>query len=424
MLPSDITITRLETKLATLSWRRNQLLEDFISELDNIYDELRSCGAEVFDPRMKIALLRALRGRLAHIKHAFFSQPHFSYLATCDSLKGHIGLSESLEEPSVHFVKTGPTQKYQHFGKKFCNLCKKTGHSAENCFKAMTPAQLAEKERLWKCQVCFELGHFNGKCHSEDSSEESEEPRTLMVSISNPKKANKSVQTSWIIDSGCTNHMCSSAHFLRPRSITSFSAGRKDYLANGESSPITHEGYADLQLLLPGRKVKKAQLARVLVVPGLLKNLISVSALLDNGVDVHFDGRAKKCYLKDGTVPFGEATLQDGLWELSQQSYSPTSSSTVCYASAVSARSTPSDADKKDGQKTSVHYVSVHPMAAKLNFADKVVATCQAFIGPLHPVDKSRFTRAKKIVRPSEISTSTFAGNRSASSQGPRFFNC
>lgn len=87
----------------------------FFFELDNIFDELISCGAEVNNVTMRIALLKAIPVKLNHITHVLYSQPHLSYLATCDSLKGHMELFDSLEESSVHLVKTGPTQKYHNF---------------------------------------------------------------------------------------------------------------------------------------------------------------------------------------------------------------------------------------------------------------------------------------------------------------------
>ena len=244
-----------------------------------------------------------------------------------------------------------------------------------------------------------------------------------MVSTSSPKKSFKSVQTCWIIDLGCTHHMCTSMDFLRPGSIKAIPFGKNVYLANGKTSRITHEGYVDLQLSVPGRKVTKSQLAGVLVISGLLKNIISVFALLDKGVDVHFDGRAKMCYLKDGLVLLARphCRMDRVNFPNSLTSHPPFTLCLSCKRT-FTFRWRGQHSIWAEGEPALLIYP--HPMAAKLNFADMVVATCQAFMGPFRPVYTSRFTGVKKIVRPSQHTTSTFVGNQSPSSQGPSFFKC
>ena len=69
LLPSEVTIARLETELSTLTWKEGTNLDVFISEIDNIADQLRGCGQTVSDSKLRVTLLKGLPDTLSSVKH-------------------------------------------------------------------------------------------------------------------------------------------------------------------------------------------------------------------------------------------------------------------------------------------------------------------------------------------------------------------
>ena len=97
MMASEVNVARLESELMAVKWKRNTKLDAFIQQVDRIGDQLRSCGQEVPDSKLRMALLKGLPDRLENIKHILLDKGETSYVKMCDSLRAHVGLSMSTE---------------------------------------------------------------------------------------------------------------------------------------------------------------------------------------------------------------------------------------------------------------------------------------------------------------------------------------
>ena len=108
--------------------------------------------------------------------------------------------------------------------------------------------------------------------------------------------------------------MCNSKGQLR--SLRRSRNCRKVILGNSTSSKVSQVGTTDLELEVSGGRKSQVTLEEVLLVPDLRTNLLSVTCLMEDSTDLHFDSKDNVCKLvKEGEV-IGEAHRHNNLWEL------------------------------------------------------------------------------------------------------------
>lgn len=143
------------------------------------------------------------------------------------------------------------------------------------------------KPYLGKCQLCHVQGHSAKRCPQfqslqpmvnqfQNNSFRPWQPRANMV-VASPYTAN-----NWVVDSGATHHITSDLNNL---SLHQAYNGEDDVMiADGSSLQITHTG----STLLPSQ-TRALKLNRVLCVPNINKNLVSVYRLCNaNKVSMEF----------------------------------------------------------------------------------------------------------------------------------------
>jgi transposase InsO family protein len=163
-----------------------------------------------------------------------------------------------------------------------CPHCKKTNHLQKKCW--------------WRpdarCHRCGQLGHMERVCKSQQQQEEvkvaedlSQEEQLFAVTC----YAAHSSAESWLIDSGCTNHMTYDRELFRELDETIFSKvkiGNGAYIEVKGRGTVAIEGHTGLKLIHD-----------VLYVPEINQNLLSVPQLLEKGYKVLFED--KNCMIKD-----------------------------------------------------------------------------------------------------------------------------
>ncbi|CAL1393647.1 unnamed protein product [Linum trigynum] len=98
-------------------------------------------------------------------------------------------------------------------------------------------------------------------------------------------------ENDWIVDSGCSNHMTGDEQKLL--NVSEYKGGRVVVTANNSKLPITHIGET---LITPRFGDQQVELSNVYHVPGMRKNLMSVSQLTASGNYVVFGPRDVKVY--------------------------------------------------------------------------------------------------------------------------------
>ncbi|CAJ2637049.1 unnamed protein product [Trifolium pratense] len=143
-----------------------------------------------------------------------------------------------------------------------------------------------------RCHRCGQLGHIERICKSQQQQEEvkvaedlSQEEQLFAVSC----YATHSSTESWLIDSGCTNHMTYDRELFRELDEAVFSKvkiGNGAYIEVKGRGTVAIEGHTGLKLI-----------SEVLYVPEINQNLLSVPQLLEKGYKVLFED--KNCMIKD-----------------------------------------------------------------------------------------------------------------------------
>ena len=337
---SEVNVARLEDELHNLKWSRNTTLENYIESIDKIADQLRGCGHEVPDSRLRICLLRGLPDRLDSVKHILLQMGSMSYTSLCDHLRSHVGLANFGEGSSRNSSKAylgtsesndvGQPKKTQEKGKKKCGYCKKNGHSESDCRKkAADNKDDKSKNKDGKqgkditCYKCQKKGHMAKDCPDRDDQKDESKATTMLAILKRPALYRtgaymakvEDITEHWIVDSGATQHMCNKLESFDDS--TTRQCGKRVHLGDSKTLPVSLIGNISLDMILPKGETHRVNLQEVLGVPGLAKNLRAVSACAVNGVDIHFESSEGICRILKNKRTIGLAYLhEDGLWIL------------------------------------------------------------------------------------------------------------
>ena len=343
MHSSETNIAKLEDDLHNVKWKRNTSLESYLQDIDRIVDSLRGCGQDVPESRLRQTLLHGLPSRLENIKHILLSLGPKPYYVLCDHLRSHIGLSAA-DDPKA-FIGEGPSEKPAATtekkkqkpkaqakegsgsagNKKSCTFCKLDGHTTDACRK--------KKKAEVVCHTCKQKGHYASECKSKEEAREEESDATMMVRYIEPEPSTKALSVrqvtgrtpaallvnaegkdEWIVDSGATKHMSNAIRTFNKDSERYVK--QEVYLGDSSSVPVTTRGDITLRFNLEGGKSNLVTMKDVLGVPGLSKNLISVSACMKNGYSVLFDHNFHHCRIFNEKRTWGLAQEKGGLWVL------------------------------------------------------------------------------------------------------------
>ena len=148
-----------------------------------------------------------------------------------------------------------------------CHYCKKPGHFKKDCWK-FAQAQSSGKH---KNQV-------------RQFKKEHQSPQDAML-ISNALVAKS--KNDWIVDSGATSHMCNNRSMFTE--LSQPGPSDKVTLGDGSALDVTGVGTVVMDMLLNDGSRRGCALMKVLYVPELAYNLVSVLRAAEAGKSVYFD---------------------------------------------------------------------------------------------------------------------------------------
>ena len=91
----------------------------------------------------------------------------------------------------------------------------------------------------------------------------------------------------WIVDSGATSHMCNDQSMLTE--LKQLDKNQEVTLGDGSTLNVTGEGTVDMNMVLKEGITRECTLKKVLYVPKLAYNLVSVPRAVDAKKTVHFN---------------------------------------------------------------------------------------------------------------------------------------
>ena len=163
---------------------------------------------------------------------------------------------------------------------KRCFYCGKHGHQLKECYKRQADER---KGKQRKHQGCF----------AGEEEDHSHDLRLFTVdcALSTSKGDEDDI---WYVDSRASSHMTGKKNCFE--FLEESACGSKIYL--GDDSGYEIKGYGDIPVKLPSGDIK--HLKNVLYVPGIKKNLISVSMITDQDMQVQFFKNG--CVIKDSQM--------------------------------------------------------------------------------------------------------------------------
>ena len=173
-------------------------------------------------------------------------------------------------------------------------------------------------KKQFPCHFCKKLGHFKKDCKKyarwlEESKKEKpkqrNKPSQEAMLISHALMATS--RREWIVDSGATCHMCNDESMFTE--MKKLGSSEKVTLGDGRPLEVAGEGTVDIEMLLTDGNSRGCALQKVLYVPELAYNLVSVPKATEAGKTVKFyNTSCEFVNSSDETVAF--ATKQGNLY--------------------------------------------------------------------------------------------------------------
>lgn len=168
------------------------------------------------------------------------------------------------------------------------------------------------KRRKGKCWNCGKRGHMKQDCRSQPKnggsggSNAAEAGFCFQMSVDNMSQSGSLPKSHWIIDSGASSHMTGESTLLYD--VRPLKQATVVTTASGTKLTAVEEGKARLPLEGGGW----CTIDRVLLVPGLQRNLVSLNRVSSRGLSAAFSDM--RCVISDGARKLVAQHDQNGLY--------------------------------------------------------------------------------------------------------------
>ncbi|KAK2353501.1 putative mitochondrial protein [Trifolium repens] len=298
-----VKLQALKRQYELLQMKNDESVADYFTRLVTLTNQMKNCGGNLDEQETVEKVLRTLTSKFEHIVVTIEETKDLSEIKIEDlqsTLEAHElkhgERSHGKEDEQALFSKF---KKYQSEKKKWQNKkdSKKSKENAETVPESSSGGGGKQKDKSKKkdkskiqCYNCDKYGHYANECKNpkkkkgQDNEEEakvahdssgSDDETSFMVTIAD-EAADSMV---WYFDSGCSNHMTGNRSIL-----TDFDEclNTKIRLANSDS--IKAEGMGNV--VIQRSNGKKAVIEKVLYVPGMKCNLMSIGQLISKGFKI------------------------------------------------------------------------------------------------------------------------------------------
>ncbi|GAU27372.1 hypothetical protein TSUD_55260 [Trifolium subterraneum] len=304
-----VKLQALKRQFELLEMKSDEAVAEYFTRVETLTNQMKNCGSTLSEEEMVEKVVRTLTHKFDHIVVTIEQTKDLSEIKMEDlqsTLEAHElkhgERNHGKEDEQALFVKF---KKYQDEKKKWQNKkgSKKGKESVEDKPESSKKegGQKTKKDKSTiQCYNCNKHGHYASECKapkkkkSQDTEEEanvaqdgstSEDDVSFMVTITDETTESM----VWYFDTGCSNHMTGNKSIL-----TDFNKrlNKRIKLANGNF--IAAEGMRNV--VIQRSNGKKAVIEKVLYVPGMKCNLMSVGQLLEKCFKAVFEGETLKLF--------------------------------------------------------------------------------------------------------------------------------
>ncbi|KAJ9542762.1 hypothetical protein OSB04_029268 [Centaurea solstitialis] len=284
----------MKLKLYALRLSEGGSITAHLSKFKEIVGDLKNLEVKYDDEDLGLILLCSLppsfgtfMDTIIYSRDSLSLDEVYTALSSKEKMKeinpGHVPRAEGLNARGRPFEKCSSSSsksrsKSRGKPRRFCNFCKRKGHTMEECFKLQAKNKAKNKTTGTSGEAdVVEQGEV-GFCNGE----------VLMVS-----EGMMNTSEEWILDSGCTFHMCPHRSWFHtyekvPEGVV--------MMGNNDSCPIIGKGTIRIRM----HDGITRTLGDVRYVPELRRNLISLSTLDRNGYE--FIGKNGVVRVKRGAL--------------------------------------------------------------------------------------------------------------------------
>lgn len=296
--------------------------EEYVAKKSNAAKRLRAHGVQISDQLVGMLMLMglpdehyrpmkmALRNSVTQMTSELAKRSILEEAAQKEIAESHDahGLY-SRAQPRNSWRSNNSNGRYKTSNKKpKCYNCNKYGHYTKEC---------KVKRKSVKAACAMEEDQSDEEDDMEDEDDSEQASANLCVFL-NFIATNKDIQdfdllsSMWIIDSGASRHMCAErSMFTNFRSSTIKSIS----MANSKRISVTGEGDIILKCQTPDG-LCEVMLTRVLCVPEIASNLVSVSCMANNGAYISFNNDS--CMVKNSQrkIVMSASQINSGIFKI------------------------------------------------------------------------------------------------------------
>ncbi|GAU22332.1 hypothetical protein TSUD_106600 [Trifolium subterraneum] len=304
-----VKLQALKRQFELLEMKNDEAVAEYFTRVETLTNQMKNCGSTLSEEEMVEKVLRTLTHKFDHIVVTIEQTRDLSEIKMEDlqsTLEAHElkhgERNHDKEDEQALFVKF---KRYQDEKKKWQNKkgSKKGKESVENKPESSKKegGQKTKKDKSTiQCYNCNKYGHYASECKapkkkkSQNTEEEanvaqdgstSEDDVSFMVTITDETTESM----VWYFDTGCSNHMTGNTSIL-----TDFNKCLNTRIKLANDNFIAAECMGNV--VIQRSNGKKAVIEKVLYVPGMKCNLMSVGQLLEKGFKAVFEGETLKLF--------------------------------------------------------------------------------------------------------------------------------
>jgi len=297
-------LLRLMEELSSLKKGSDENIIKFASRAKMLRDELAMLGNPVDDNTLALRVLAGLPAEYGMLRTVLKNKDTKLVMSDVTAKllqveQRSISVGASKPSGSVKSQAFAAAAPKKPFDKKsvVCFYCNKKEHMQRDCHKKKADEDKGKGKPGGGGRECGHGGgpHAGAALAYTASTGNTGSSRTRGSSL---------CSSSWVLDSGATNHMAAGDKGFTVRMAGS---GAEVTLANGEKVPIKAHGHVSMDVG-KGKTKTRMVLGKAMLVPDLSSNLLSVRAVDRNRGAVVFVGNA--CYiLSDGDAVHSRGVL-------------------------------------------------------------------------------------------------------------------
>ncbi|UYV65928.1 hypothetical protein LAZ67_3005902 [Cordylochernes scorpioides] len=302
---------------ARLKLEEDKDMQQHITTMMELVDKLRTIGETLKDSHITAILLCSLPKSYSNLITMLESRPDDELTLEFTKnklLDEHTRRVESSKDESTgsKALKSlhGASSQRREKEKKFCSFCHKPNHSKEECWHYQKRNN-SNKEYKYEN---FRRGNVP-KYTNQSSVTQEQSTNQRTTKGPNPKALNCTQREAsvhnWFIDSGATSHMAYDESFFTELNREQT---QNVVVANGNKLQVKGIGQGEIKVITPQGKTDTLLLTKVLYIPELTDNLLSVSAATSNGCKVTFN--RDWCTIERDNTALANGILDNGMYRL------------------------------------------------------------------------------------------------------------